>query len=74
MGRFVEQEREEESEDDSESEEEEEEYMEDGELQRKGSKGFKLLNNCKRFWAATQRMGQRKAATDLPTIIFTVSA
>ena len=68
MGRFVEQEREEGSEDDSESEEEEEdEYMEDGELQRKGSKGFKLLNNCKRFWTATHRMGQRKADTDLPT-------
>ena len=66
MGRFVEQEREEESEDDSESEEEEE-YMEDGELQRKASKGFKLLNNCRRFWAATHRIGQRKAETDLPT-------
>ena len=26
------------------------EYMPDGELVRKKSRGFKQLNNCKRFW------------------------
>ena len=29
------------------------EYMPDGELVRKKSRGFKQLNNCKRFWKAS---------------------
>ena len=29
------------------------EYMPDGELVRKTSRGFKQLNNCKRFWKAS---------------------
>eukprot|EP00092_Neocalanus_flemingeri_P088561 GFUD01111918.1.p1 GENE.GFUD01111918.1~~GFUD01111918.1.p1 ORF type:complete len:296 (+),score=116.27 GFUD01111918.1:57-944(+) len=33
------------------------EYMPDGELVRKKSRGFKQLNNCKRFWKASQMVG-----------------
>ena len=29
------------------------EYMPDGEVMRKKSRGFKQLNNCKRFWKAS---------------------
>merc|ERR1719481_1089699 len=32
-------------------------YMSDGEVQRKPSRGFKLLKNSKRFWKATLMMG-----------------
>ena len=32
------------------------EYMPDGELVRKKSRGFKQLNNCKRFWKASLMM------------------
>ena len=40
-----------------ESSEEEEEFMPDGERVRKQSRGFKQLNNCKRFWKASLLMG-----------------
>ena len=33
------------------------EYMPDGELVRKKSRGFKQLNNCKRFWKASLVVG-----------------
>merc|ERR1711970_1673182 len=33
------------------------EYMPDGELVRKKSRGFKQLNNCKRFWKASLMVG-----------------
>lgn len=33
------------------------EYMADGEIQRKNTRGFKLLKNSKRFWKATLMMG-----------------
>ena len=29
------------------------EFMPDGEVMRKKSRGFKQLNNCKRFWKAS---------------------
>ena len=29
------------------------EFMPDGEIVRKKSRGFKQLNNCKRFWKAS---------------------
>lgn len=38
------------SEDFTDSEDDTVEYMPDGEVMRKGKKGFKMLNNCKRFW------------------------
>eukprot|EP00092_Neocalanus_flemingeri_P026012 GFUD01028193.1.p1 GENE.GFUD01028193.1~~GFUD01028193.1.p1 ORF type:complete len:307 (+),score=130.93 GFUD01028193.1:72-992(+) len=44
------------SSDDS-SDEEAAEYMPDGELMRKTSRGFKQLNNCKRFWKASLAIG-----------------
>lgn len=58
FARFVEQEREDFSDEDTESEDDDSvEFMDDGEVQRKTVRGFKLLNNCKRFWKATQLMG-----------------
>ena len=33
------------------------EFMPDGELVRKKSRGFKQLNNCKRFWKASLVVG-----------------
>ena len=48
---------EEDSSSEEESSEEEEEFMPDGERVRKQSRGFKQLNNCKRFWKASLLMG-----------------
>ena len=42
-----------ESSDESSDEDTAVEYMPDGELVRKKSRGFKQLNNCKRFWKAS---------------------
>ena len=38
------------------------EYMPDGEIMRKKSRGFKQLNNCKRFWKASMMLekGRKK--------------
>jgi len=60
FARFVEIEREESFTDtsDEEDEDSEPEYMEDGERRRKTSRGFKLLNNCGRFWKASQYLGR----------------
>ena len=55
---------EEESEEESSSESSDEdsgpEFMEDGEQRRKISRGFKELNNCRRFWKASLMMGKRE--------------
>ena len=32
------------------------EFMPDGEVMRKKSRGFKQLNNCKRFWKASMML------------------
>ena len=44
----------------SSDEESAEEYMSDGEVVRKNKRGFKQLNNCKRFWKASLMIGNRK--------------
>ena len=36
------------------------EFMPNGELVRKKSRGFKQLNNCKRFWKASLMIGKGK--------------
>ena len=46
----------EDSSDESSDEDKAVEYMPDGELVRKKSRGFKQLNNCKRFWKASLMM------------------
>ena len=46
--------------DDSSEEDSDEEYMSDGEVVRKNKRGFKQLNNCKRFWKASLMIGNRK--------------
>ena len=40
--------------------ESEDEFMPDGEPVRKGSRGFKQLVNCKKFWMASQMVGKRR--------------
>ena len=35
--------------------------MQDGERRRKTGRGFKLLNNCRRFWQASQSLGLRES-------------
>ena len=46
----------EDSSDESSDEDKAVEYMPDGELVRKKSRGFKQLNNCRRFWKASLMM------------------
>ena len=41
------------TEDFTDSEDDEVEYMDDGEPVRKCKRGFKILQNCKRFWKAS---------------------
>ena len=36
------------------------EFMPDGEIVRKKSRGFKQLNNCKRFWKASLMLDKGK--------------
>ena len=50
--------------DDSSDEESDEEFMPDGEVIRKNRRGFKQLNNCRRFWKASLIMGKRRKTLD----------
>ena len=43
------------------------EYMPDGEVVRKKSRGFKQLNNCKRFWKASLMLDRGKNDTKIKT-------
>ena len=46
--------------DDSSDEDSDDQFMPDGEVIRKNRRGFKQLNNCRRFWKASLIMGKRR--------------